>query len=342
MVHGVRAVYTYSDGTISVNPPDGDEDPVDIAYEEVDITKTARGAARQARQEARAKKQETKKSASGGPKRRRSSSKKEIESEDGHEDEGEDDDEEDAEGEDDDMSLEPSLPPPPVSTNRRASQTGGQVRTAQHLPTPPPLLTYQNGQRPPSTVQDLMSASSAANHGFSIGPTQARTMKERGNGNGNGSGSRSGSSESNERSRNGREPSVGDKRDRDSSEGGSRDSSGAGGRGTPNGVDKRLRLTGDTQSHELDPALRVLADATAAVASGRQPSIPGTSIAPTLTGISPHDPQTLDQRLHEALPHDIPVQPSTYSLPYPNQPAPRPFATSSTGSAASRGDLTRH
>ncbi|GAA5943064.1 hypothetical protein JCM1841_006468 [Sporobolomyces salmonicolor] len=44
MVHGVRAMYTYPDGTISPNPPDADE-PVQIAYEAVDVSKTARGAA---------------------------------------------------------------------------------------------------------------------------------------------------------------------------------------------------------------------------------------------------------------------------------------------------------
>jgi len=116
MVHGVRAIYTYSDGTVSVNPPDGDEDPVSIHYEAVDITKTARGAQRAARQEERVKRKLTKTSQKNGkpkstaPRKKKSKSEEvedeeEEESQRGDEDDEEDEDEEDGEDEEETGSF---------------------------------------------------------------------------------------------------------------------------------------------------------------------------------------------------------------------------------------------
>ena len=345
MVHGVRAVYTYSDGTVSVNPPDGDEDPVDISYEEVDITKTARGAARHARQQAKATKAgSTKSTLPTGTKRKAKARVKKGP------DQVEDEDMEDAEGEEDDMDGE----------------FEGEEESLQVEPSEPQQISAarSNGPRLPSNVQGLMSTSSAANQSFSIGPTpiakgravaestgdgEGRASSESnerggGNGAGGGGGGRGAVSDT-------RDPVLGDKRFREMSDGRSRSASGSdesgGGRTNGNGgIDKRLRLTGDVQAHELDPALRVLADATAALSSGTSPyggsTTPQSSIAPNSSGLTPLIQNVLEQRLNQpslrshAQQQDIPVggvQP--YSLPPPGHiynTASRPFATSSENS----------
>lgn len=343
MVHGVRAVYTYSDGTVSVNPPDGDEDPVEISYEEVDITKTARGAARHARQQAKATKAGSTKSTH--PTKRKALHKKGPSQVD-------DEDMEDAEGEEDEMD---------------GDSEGDEESLNVVGPSEPQQLSAarSNGPRLPSNVQGLMSTSSAANQSFSITPTaKGRAVAES-----NGDVEGRASSESNERGgANGggggaggrgvvsdtRDPILGDKRFREMS--GSRsgsasgsDESGQGGRINGNGgIDKRLRLTGDVQAHELDPALRVLADATAALSSGRSPyggsTTPHSSIAPNSAGLTPLIQNALDQRLHQPVlrsqAQDIPVGGApAYSLPPPGHvygAAPRPFATSSGNIASSQ------
>ncbi|GAA5830420.1 hypothetical protein JCM3766R1_002710 [Sporobolomyces carnicolor] len=296
MVHGVRAIYTYSDGTVSVNPPDGDEDPVSITYEEVDITKTARGAARHARQEARAQRQNAKKKATNpaGSRRSRSDSNN-------HEQESEDQDDVDA-----DERLD---------RNRASREPVDQASSGPApfaLPTPPSVATSRKSlARPPSTVQGLMSSSSAANQSLSIGPSlHSFNGASRGE-----YARRSISAESNERG-----GIANGKRSREGSEGG-------GGGESTNGVDKRLRLTGDPLSNDLDPALKVLADATATAASSMSGA--GTSsIAPNSRGLSPLVQHALEQRLVQSQSRDLPVlAPSPFAIQGAVlKPTARPFA----------------
>ncbi|GAA5908627.1 uncharacterized protein JCM6883_005607 [Sporobolomyces salmoneus] len=306
LVHQVRAIYTYPDGTVSVNAPDNDDEPVIITYEEVDITKTARGAARHARQEARAKRNIAKKAADGGHrvKRSRSSStKSEFDDEQfgEEEEEGKEEEEEEFNGNDDfDLDFAPH-------TVSASSVPDALMPFA--LPQPPRTTRSRNSfPRTPSTVQGLMSSSSAATQSFSIGP----------NPNNNLAGSNGRSVESN----GGGSNVVGEKRTRENSEGG------GGSESTTNGVDKRLRLTGDVQAHELDPALRVLADAISTSAS----SISSSSIAPNSTGLSPLVQHALEQRLVQSQPRDLPVNSANpFALPNSNlHLTPRPFATSSS------------
>ncbi|GAA5941210.1 uncharacterized protein JCM15063_006402 [Sporobolomyces koalae] len=376
MVHGVRAVYTYSDGTVSVNPPDGDEDPVDIAYEEVDITKTARGAARQARQQARAKKTETKKTTTGGMASRKRRVKREADL-DLSEDEDERDEEE---GDDDDDDLESdkherlrhengNYPPPHRIGVRPTVHPVGPVQ-GLHQPrqlSPPAshtrIATHPVPSRGTSNVQGLMSQSSVG-HSFPIGPNSNGSSRTHGygigsNGHGHHEVRRSASSESNERGAisDVRHPVLGDKRPRE-----------ANGTGDHGGVDKRLRLVGDVQAHELDPALRVLADATAAVSSGRNspfgtvpspvPTI-ASSIAPNSSssvqpGLSPliqHALKQHQQQQSTSAPSSSSIRPSTqphteqqdipvsatapYALPASATVTSRPFVTASTKQAIS-------
>lgn len=330
MVHGVRAVYTYSDGTVSVNPPDGDEDPVDISYEAVDITKTARGAARQARQEARAKKAETKKQQPPAKRRRgSSSSKKQVDSggeRDDHDHDQPDNDDDDAEGEEDDLTPEQVPPPPPPAA-------GGDLPLAfsQHRPFPyalPPSASAAasaSARPPPSTVQDLMSSTSAVSIGPNHPVVPARSLTN--GANGTDTRPQSARSESHERGgASGYDANVGDKRSRENG------GEGPGAGVVENGVDKRLRLTGG-DGHELDPALRVLADATAAVSSGRPPPPPPPAVS---NGLSPLIQHALEQRLHQPVPRDIPVIANPYTLTGNNPPASRPFATSSSVPARAR------
>ncbi|GAA6020711.1 hypothetical protein JCM11491_000524 [Sporobolomyces phaffii] len=333
MVHGVRAVYTYSDGTVSVNPPDGDEDPVDISYEAVDITKTARGAARQARQEARAKKAETKKQQPPAKRRRgSSSSKKQVDSggeRDDHDHDQPDNDDDDAEGEEDDLTPEQVPPPPPPP----ASAAAGDLPLAfsQHRPFPyalPPSASAAasaSARPPPSTVQDLMSSTSAVSIGPNHPVVPARSLTN--GANGTDTRPQSARSESHERGgASGYDANVGDKRSRENG------GEGPGAGVVENGVDKRLRLTGG-DGHELDPALRVLADATAAVSSGRPPPPPPPAVP---NGLSPLIQHALEQRLHQPVPRDIPVIANPYTLTGSNPPASRPFATSSSVPARAR------
>ncbi|GAA6059668.1 hypothetical protein JCM10212_000055 [Sporobolomyces blumeae] len=386
MVHGVRALYTYADGTVSVNPPDGDDEPVNITYEPVDITKTARGAARHARQQAKTAKSGSKKSTSPS----QSTAGRNVRQRGGSHGRGEKDElDEDAEGEEDDLSGEvgngSGSPAVENGTQRGPSNTSRAGQGASR----------SKSSRLPSNVQGLMSASSAANSNFSIGPSSAAkgravvtgTASNPSNGlDGSNGFARSASAESNERGGGGarvamseaRDAIAGDKRTREDyeqeREGSSRSGSGSvsEGSGGANGIDKRLRLTSDVQAHELDPALRVLAQASSALSSGTSPygspALPSNSIGPGPTGLhsrmSPLISTALEQgqryqqngqgaplplrshfqsQQHHSHHHaqDIPVgaTTSTYLPPsmagYASSNA-RPFATSSSTVSSSR------
>ncbi|GAA5962709.1 hypothetical protein JCM3765_006174 [Sporobolomyces pararoseus] len=328
MVHGVRALYTYSDGTVSVNPPDvggiDDDEPVSISYEAVDITKTARGAARHARQEAKAKRQEEKQklasSSSNRKKRARTSSSTLSQSrepnseeegmEEDREGDGEEEDQEEGEGEGEEDYF-------PDLLQGRSLKALNTTRPTRQLTK---FNTTNTTPRTPSTVQDLMSNSSAANQSFSIGPSSASNYNNGARGDYD---RRSISTESNERvGGGGGNVIVGEKRNRENSESGG---------GT---IDKRLRLTGDiTQADELDPALRVLADApnTIITTTGITSS---SSIAPNSSGLSPLIQHALEQRIVQQQPSrgggDIPVNPTVPPYPIPEMLQPttsRPFTT---------------